>query len=182
MKMFALASSVLVSSAAFAGNHIPANNCEIFLDKITPYWSSHSLRAANIFVKIRHDALDGRPVEVGFRNRQDGEDANGIIARDWTDLTLYQFVPSSSDYFQLNLPLRSDFGYAVYQGAFYVKTDKDTYYWAKNSAGTDFIFDTNTYNNVMFVKGTGSNYDSSISAAVPTQAKGMEYYNSKGCR
>lgn len=168
------------SGTALAEGHVTATNCEIFIDKITPYASSHAFRGANLWVKVLPGRLDGAIVEVGFRNAQRGSNWNGPTSRDWANDRLGAFF-GATDYFQTNLPFGSDFGSNNYVGAFYLKTDKETYYWAKSPQG-DFTFDRNTYNNVMNVKGVAYNYSGAIDQAVPTQQAGMEYFNPQGCR
>jgi hypothetical protein len=163
------------------GQHYQANHCEIFVDKITPYAGSHALRAANVWVKILPARLDGSVVEVGFRNAQEGTNSSGPTRRDWANDVLRPFF-GASDYFEINFPLSSDFGRNTYRGAFYVKTSNDTFYWVKASTGDDFTFDTRTHDIVASMQNRGTNYNSSIDVAVPTQQQGMEYYNGSRCR
>ena len=172
--------TLALSNAAFAENHVPANNCEIFIDKITPYGGSHALRAANVWIKVLPQRLDGAIVEVGFRNIATGNSGSLHLPNSWDNRVLQNFA-GAQDYFETNFPISSDFGAVSYEGAFYVKTSNDKYYWAKTNSG-NFIFDHSTYDNVMNIKGANYNYSGNIGEAVATQSAGMEYYNPSRCR
>jgi hypothetical protein len=167
------------------GAHVPASYCELFVDKITPYQGSHALRALNLWVKVLPSRLDGPIAEVGFRNSQVSFSYPGgpvSSNRDWTNDAMQPFF-GAADYFQLSLPLASDYGATTYQGAFYVRTTTGTTYWAKAGNGGDFVFDRRTHDIVASRRvGYSSGYESSIDVAVPTQASGMDYYNLGRCR
>jgi hypothetical protein len=119
--------------------HYRASYCEVFLDRVTPYVGSHGIKALEVYVKTLNDRLDARVVEVGFRAQVRAE--NGVVTTDWRNYPANTF-PGAADYFELSLPISSDFGTTIREGAFYVKTAANTYYWAKLDAGNgNFLFD-----------------------------------------
>jgi hypothetical protein len=158
-------------------HHIQARDCQLFIDKLVAYQSSHALHAVNMWVKVLPSRLDDSITEVGFRYRRSDPDHD----TDWHDMQLGRFF-GAADYFEASsFYVSSDWGRTTWEGAFYVRTDNDTNYWFKPPGGGNFVFDINTYNNVMNAMGRSYNYSGSIDNAVSTQRDDLTYFNENHC-
>jgi len=168
---------LLLCTTAGATKHVQVKN-QAWVDKVGIAPSSHALRLVKPFIKVNLSKLDGRIVEVGFRNQQKGVDYQGrSYTQPWINTrSVKQY---GNDYFGFEIGVSSDFHRSTFTGPFYVKTDKDTYYWIKAPKGKDFTFDNNAYSNVERLKGGPWRYDWDPSTAVPTQRKDGfgQYYN-----
>lgn len=169
------------------GRHVTATNCEIFIDKLTVTVSSHGSLNVFPYVKILKDRLDGNIAEVGFRNQlTSSSHGSGDIpyTQDWRNTEMTSRSPTN-DYWTVpyGLMVVSDFGSGSYQGLFYVKTDKNTFYWAKTADGGNFSFGMNAADAIyhMYPHGSG-NYNSGPEAGIPTQERDdMRQYNPQRC-
>ena len=170
-----------LNETAFSkGAHYTANNCEIFIDKISANNSSHAYRGLNIWIKTINSSLDSEIAEVGFRYKKTGmEYSYGPIDTGWKEKKLTPLL-GSKDYFTLSIDISSGFGWAVYEGAFYVRTKAGTNYWFKPAGGGNFVFDENAYNNIANAMGNVG-YSSGVDAALPTQRDDLNYYNPGVC-
>jgi hypothetical protein len=138
--MAALLLSLSVAPAFASGAHYNAKNCEVFVDKVGLIRGSHTFNQLVLFVKVLPQRLDSGLVEVGFRSQRDDRVYHSDYRHyDWNDQKLTNF-PGASDYFVLTLPLSSDFGQSVHEGAFYVRTAMGTTYWLKQANGANFVF------------------------------------------
>ena len=155
-------------------HHIQVGNCELFIDKVSAYDSSHGLRVIGLWIKSLPWRLDGEIAEVGFRYR-----TNGGASQDWSNRSLQPYL-GSADYFSAAFDVSSDFGRTSYEGAFYVLTDRDTNYWFKPAGGGNFYFDIATYDDVIRASGYTS-HSSTIDGAVATQRDDLAYFNPARC-
>ena len=154
-----------------------ATHCELFIDKVVAYQGAHGLRAVRMWVKTVPARLDDQVVEVGFRHRV--ATANGRDAG-WHDLRLTVSF-GSSDYFDSPFEVSSDTGRTRWEGAFFVRTQSDAYYWFEPPGGGNFTFDTSTYDDVLAAMGKSYNYSSGIEASVWTQRDDLTYFNAQRC-
>jgi hypothetical protein len=162
--------------------HYEANNCEIFIDKIKTNSGSHGYHGLTFYLKTLNSHLDSEIEEVGFRSKTVDNSSNE--SRDWNNKILIPFY-NAKDYWTFNLNISHDWGYLTHEGSFYVKTKNGTYYWAKPTRAPEqtenFMFDSNTYYNILREMRPGTEYSSTDSDAVATQIPTMKYYNPKSC-
>jgi hypothetical protein len=183
MKILALFAFVLfVAMPAFAIENLQANNCEVFVDKISAYYGEHGSVSLKLYVKTLNYRLDGAITEVGFRNRMNVKrffsGTNEEIG--WTNVLLESFV-GAKDYFELSLPnIASDYGSIEIEGAIYVKTDKGSYYWFK-PGDTNFIINSKTFMMVAYKYNGKVNDSADLEHAVSTQNGNLPYFNPKNC-
>jgi hypothetical protein len=97
MKKFLTVIALLTSVSALAENHYPARNCEIFVDKVSSFYSSHGSIFLKFYIKTLNQRLDGAIKEVGFRY-QTRNAMNGQIVEAWRNLPAGHFV-GAQDYF-----------------------------------------------------------------------------------
>lgn len=156
-----------LATSATLKNSYDANHCEIFVDKVVPHSTTHSMNEYIFYVKVLPSRLDSPIKEVGFHTRKDGSAQNGPLNQEWTD---YKLTPhfGASDYFYLYLPVSSDHGTASYQGVFYVRTLNNTTYWL-NSAGQNFTFNARTFDNLVRLGGRPQGYADSPEYGLATQ-------------
>jgi hypothetical protein len=178
MKLSIMAVASLLAGSALAQKHVQATS-QAWVDKVGITRSSHGLAIIKPFIKARLGALDGRIVEVGFRNQEKGvtTSTRQPYTYPWTNRPAVS--KHGNDYFGFEIAVGSDFHQASATGPFYVKTDRGTYYWVKAKGGKDFTFDQNAFDNVVRKKGSAWQLDWTPATAVPTQNKGGfgQYYN-----
>jgi hypothetical protein len=175
--------AVSTPADAPAERHLEARNCEIFIDKIAASIGSHGSMTLSVYVKLLKDRLDGDVAEVGLRTRTTSTLHGGTPSvQDWHNETLASRSPVN-DYwaYPYGIMVSSDFGSTSYEGVFYVKTVKGTYYWAKPADGGNFWLDEAAATRIYGIYPHG-NYDSSPSSAIPTQERDdMRLYNPSRC-
>jgi hypothetical protein len=168
----------ILSSPAFAGRHVDATNCEIFVDKLELSYGSHGSSAIQPFVKLLPSRLDGMVKEVGFHFTSVSRGYNGghDSLEPWRDQPLSSVSPVN-DYFTApwEYMVGSDFGAASYEGAFYVITTAGTTYWAKTASGGNFRFDSAFFNRIWSQDSYG------YRRAVPTQSALLRELNPQSC-
>jgi hypothetical protein len=171
---------VALATHAVAGTHYPAHHCELFVDRVVAYQGNHALRAIKFYVKTLNDRLDGPIVEVGFRHRRTGRFYGASVDNGWVNTGLDRFA-NSTDYWVLNLQVSSNYGQASYEGVFFARTVKDTYYWLHPAKAENFVFDRRTHDDILNVMGLYYNYNTGPQAGVSTVQDGLRYFNPGGC-
>ena len=157
MKCFLLAlTHFLFSAQAFADGaptgsprHLTARSCEIFLDKLSLFSGNFGARSAVLYVKTHNTQLDGAIAEVGYRHicRNTSQTRTTTCATEWTDAPMKPFLGNSPDFWELDLPFADrNLGNFEYNGAFYVRTDKNTWYWAHAQNDSNFVLNMGTWN------------------------------------
>lgn len=154
----AFGSVVLMAStlaSAQAQRDVRATHCEIFVDKVRIRTSSHALRAAELFLKVRPEALDGTVTKAGFfgtRATSTRTSPNPATKGPY-ELLASSFL-GTGDYFVLTdensdmgLLLGSEYHENVWKGSFFVETSAGTRYWANNAEGGDFRIDYDAVRN-----------------------------------
>jgi hypothetical protein len=168
---------LLLAGTAFADKHVQVTN-QAWIDKVGCSPSSHGLCIVKPFIKVNLKAIDGKITEVGFRRQEKGVGYQGqSYVYQWQNQAAAKKY--GQDYFGFEVPVSSDYHNATLTGSFYVKTDKNTFYWIKTTGPKDFAFDNNAYRNVQRQKSSPYSWDWDPSTAVPTQKKngfGL-YYN-----
>lgn len=171
---------VSLSSASFAGTHVNANNCEIFIDRIMVSTSSQGSATILPYIKILPFRLNGQVEEVGFRNTSEtfSYQNHSSSTRPWSNALFFN-TSSSRDYWapSWSYMVSSEYGRTTFTGSFYVRTSSGTTYWAKNAHGGDFVFDINAFNILSNFGNRGDGYEATIN----TQRSDMRYYNPKNC-
>ncbi|MCC6747357.1 MAG: hypothetical protein IT371_06840 [Deltaproteobacteria bacterium] len=165
------------ASAAHAREkHVQVTN-QAWIDKVGISPGSHGLRYVKPYLKVQVALLDGPIAEVGFRNRETGENqGQRPYLRDWHNQRATKQY--GGDYFGFELGVSSDFHQGSFTGPFYVKTTKGTYYWVKAPGGKDFVIDRTAYDNAASLRRPGS-ADWDPATAIPTQRRDGfgGYYN-----
>lgn len=188
MKVFVALSSLAVVFPALAEtNHYSARNCEIFVDKIGMTTGSHGSASVHVFIKTTNSHLDSRIVRVGARIRATHRSQSGTNVLDWTNDTVPSFV-GSSNYFEFSRSLGSDFGSSSYDTAFFVQTERGTFYWLnpqwQNSvvSNGNFRIDENFFEEAKRVSGIQYPYRGPITDSVGTLSYPFDVMNPQGCK
>lgn len=136
--------------------HLDATHCEVFIDRIgiSSDATRYDTRWVHVYLKILPERLDGRIVEVGARSQQTTTHAYGVSVDRWRNLMSYP-VSGNTAYVEIPFQVagrhytigkynnRSD-----YETAYYAKTDRGTYYWAKGAGGRNLSIDENLYKSI----------------------------------
>jgi hypothetical protein len=83
-------------------------------------------------------------------------------------------VSANNDYYRVTLYIDNGSDRLKYEGAFYVKTSRGTYYWAKALSDKDFAFDTQAVDAVEKASNFGI-------TRVNTQRDDFRYLNPGNC-
>ena len=135
---------------ASKNTHYDAKHCEVFVDKVIG-WGVDPVRPYGItfYLKTLNERLDGKIKEVGLRSRCIGVCQN----HDWTNKISSPFI-DSNDYWKLSVPLgfkNLHSSQQKYEGAFFVLTEKGTYYWLKlrlAKGDSSFLIDLRLYDSI----------------------------------
>jgi hypothetical protein len=196
MKNINLAAATLLclSSQAYALNHYPANHCELFIDQVTSWNSSHVSNGIAFYVKTLNDRLDSpikqiafhfqilkTPEAVAFCARSGSEhatDCDRFGVWQTVELSAYQ---GAQDYWQLGLVLKHDFTFEhKIEGVFYVETFKGNRYWVKAAGDSNFMIDMNLKRDIDRLRGHTA-FGSDINEAIRTSDR-LPYLNPTLCR
>jgi len=180
------------------GTHHNANGCEIFVDKVLLYRSSHALTQAIFYLKTHNNDLDSPISRVGFRyekNETDGFCRNSSNYNqyceglgEWKEDDIDSFF-GAKDYFGAkSYFLSSDYNPTLdYKGTFFVQTENGTYYWLKTKDDQDISFSSHMFNDwerdgqgIQTVYGN-DNINSFKSTADSSQ-RVKDMFNPRGCR
>lgn len=189
--VFSLA-SLAASQSVFAADY-PAKHCELFVDQVAAWNSTYGYSGMTLKIKTINERLDGAVKEVGFRSivrstpqikdfcqryNPDNGYANDCYQLDqWVDRPAREFF--GPDYFRIDLVLKHDYTFEhVFEGAFYVKTDKGTRYWLNPAGEQNFFVDRNMYQNLLDL-GSGGYY---MRGREISTADKFKYLNPGGCR
>lgn len=164
-KLGVISTVALLLSASFsqAATHVDANHCEIYVDRIgiSSDVTNYDSRWVHIYLKALPDRLNGDIKEIGGRLQTTILHAYGRTVKTWENLKTYKVngakdfveVPFRVSEHQYNIPKYSS--REIHEVAFYVRTDKDTYYWIKDEAQKNFIINENTYMESAYKLGFG---------------------------
>jgi len=179
--------SLLAPSRALAADH-PASHCEVFVDRVGAYRSSHAHRSLFFFIKTLNWRLDGPITSIGFHGRMLLPNGATCPSTDYAcqaDVNVWKDYPASayngaSDYFLLDLLLGNDFrAQRYYEGAFYVQTPYNRF-WVNPAGGGNFFLDSNMHTNVEAAFGAPA-YSQTPSSSINT-ADRFPYLNPGFCR
>ena len=126
-KLFAVILALL-SSLAVAGTHYEANYCEIFIDRLGASGSGgYEGKEIHVLLKLYPSRLDSSVKRVGSSS---------------PDSEINQI---SDDYYDVLLN-----GSASQGLAFFVETQKGTYYWVNQNheSGNNFVFDERLFDSI----------------------------------
>lgn len=185
--LLATALSLPVAATALAGEHYPASNCEIFVDRVGLSTSSHGSITAHFFVKTLNDRLDSPIAEVGVRTQVTTRTMRDTFVGDWGDLRAVSFF-GAPDYFQITQNLSSEYSSNRMQSAFYVRTTKGTTYWVKPNNphnynnGGNFGYDGELAPTVRAILGRDYIFRGAFEDSVETRGNAMGAFNESGCR
>jgi hypothetical protein len=151
--------------------HYDAKHCEIFIDKVFPYSGPRGIFGITFYVKTLNFRLDAPIAEVGFRGKCIGDSCSH---HDWENSILSN--EGTEDYWQVyfGMGFFETFSVRSYEGAFYVKTTANTYYWAKMSGDSgpgNFTFDERTFRNLRTLR----------PIPTPTQQQELRWLNPRQC-
>lgn len=186
--MASLCLTLLAPSRAQAVDY-PASHCEVFVDRVGAYRTSHAYASLFFYIKTLNWRLNGAITSVGFHGRMLLSNGATCPSTDYAcqaDVGVWKDYPASAysgatDYWFLNLVIDSDFiPERYYEGAFYVRTNQNTTYWVNPSGGGNFFLDRNMHNNVEASFG-GSAYSQSVSTSINTVDR-FPYLNPGSCR
>jgi hypothetical protein len=178
---------LLASSPARAADY-PASYCEVFVDRVGAYNTSHGYQSLFLYIKTLNWRLDGPIQSVGFHGIARLVNGGACASNDYqclSEVNIWKDYPTTaysgaSDYWHLNLVLGSDFtAKRYYEGAFYVQTSNNRY-WVNPSGGGNFFLDGNMFNNVRAAYGS-TVYSQSPQTAINT-ADRFPYLNPGSCR
>jgi hypothetical protein len=184
----ATAIASFMSVSAFAGAHIEAKNCEIFVDRIGLTTHSHGSVAAHFFIKTINSHLDGSVIEVGARSQEYVQETNGRAElSSFNDLKADPFF-GADDYFEVTQSLGNDYSSSRFQTAFYVRTSNNTTYWLKPhnahkyNNGGNFGYDRALFSAVSDLLRPFSIYHGAFTDSVETRGNEMGAFNEGNCR
>jgi hypothetical protein len=168
---------------------VSAKNCEIFVDRAGAIVGEHGGTRVHFWIKTLNGRLDSQIKEVGFHGLQkwdatgtacDANDCN--LKGKWADYVATPFE-GASDYFELDFYLTDDFMvHRSFEGAFFVRTQKGTTYWANASSSTNknFVVDENMFEHLWPLQ------SAPLFSADPSQsvvvADRFPYLNAGSCR
>jgi hypothetical protein len=182
--------TLLAPSSAKAVDY-PASHCEVFVDRVGAYRTSHGYSSLFFYIKTLNWRLDGPIASVGFHGRMmlaNGATCASAPSGDYgcqADYNVWKDYPASAhagsaDYWSLNLVIGNDFILErYYEGAFYVRTTQGTTYWVNPWGGGNFFLDRNMHNNVQASLGRPA-YSISIADSIRT-ADRFPYLNPGSC-
>jgi hypothetical protein len=193
-KTFAALSLALASLSLNAmAADLPASHCEIFVDKASAWSSSYGYAGVTLKIKTLNDRLDGAIKQVGYRSivrstpeidafckahpASSGWSHDCATVGVWTDRVAQPFF--GPDYFKIQFELKHMYTFEhVFEGAFFVETDKGTRYWLNPSGGGDFFIDRNMRQDLLN-RGSGGYYPQGKELVT---ADVFPYLNPAGCR
>lgn len=148
--MLAWAAFFLTSGVAFADSrHFEATHCEFHIEKMRLQENSYQTLAANLYIKVALPHLDGPVKEVGFRTQAHVKRGQGdLLAEEWRNLPAARVNPfGDNDQWRLTLLLKAGNLSAIYEGAFYLLTERGTWYWLHpmNDGRDNFWVTTDTF-------------------------------------
>lgn len=161
---------------------IRATNCEVFVDKVRVYHSSHGFTGAVLFVKLLNDRLDGDVTKVAFFAKHTYENYYGDrTVEDWQAYEGQKFA-GANDYYEVRsynydgFVVGADYSSDhVWLGAVYVETSTGKRYWSNTHDGGNFWLDHNSIAAMQpWVNNSLSN--------VPKTADQLTYWNPQRCR
>lgn len=153
----ALVSTLFLSElfAASAQTNVDANHCEVFVSRIgiSSDVTSFDSRWVSIYLKVLNERIDGNVVEIGARAQRTVYHSLGSSTYEWQTLDSFP-VAGRGDLLEIpfkvavrNYTVQKYSNRQKYEVAFFLRTDKGTTYWVKDSARRNFIVDENTYKN-----------------------------------
>ncbi len=157
-----------------------AKHCEVFIDQLNAYRSSHALTVIEVYVKTLNDRLDGAIDKVIFEARQKDD----IDSAEWQEVKEYTLsaFPSADDYHVLKLVLAHDYmNRQVFEGSFLVLTDQGTAYRFGPNDSDPFYFDINAWQHIANEIYPNRSYGTGVERAVGTIDRFAGYYNPQGC-
>lgn len=179
----ATTSNEAVGESDLTGEHFPASNCELFVDRAAPHFDSHGVSALTIYLKTPLDKVSGRGgvKSVGYHAQTISDGKPGPFA----DMVARPFA-SASDYWELHFTMASDFSPTEsFVGAFYVETGDGTRLWVNAGDGhANFVLDGNMIGNMEHLRAPGF-FAATGSSSPPSAivvASEFPYLNSRGCR
>jgi hypothetical protein len=180
--------TLLMPSRAQAVDY-PASHCEVFVDRVGAYRTSHAYASLFFYLKTLNWRLNGPIASVGFHGRMLLSNGATCPSTDYAcqaDFNVWRDYPASAymgsaDYWSLNLVIDSDFiAERYYEGAFYVRTTQGTTYWVNPWGGGNFFLDRNMHTNVEASLGRAA-YSQSTQDSINT-ADRFPYLNPGSCR
>lgn len=119
----------------------PATHCELFVDRASPFFTSHGVVQLTLYLKTPLDKFEswGGVKSVGLHAQLS---ENGGRAGAFSDIVAVPFS-GAQDYWQIRFDLQSDFTPTrVFRGAFYVETKSGTRLWVNAvEGGKNFVID-----------------------------------------
>lgn len=167
------------STSSATGDHVEAKNCEIFVDRVATYSSSHSAHGLTVYLKVLKDRLDSEPAEVGARSKSTSQAivSGGLQSQpevqDWSDESFENYF-GATDYYKRFFSLGSEFERKSHETVFYVRTTRGTTYWFKRSDGQNYYLNDTLFYATRNVNGLGE--------SIPTQNnEALGYLNPQRC-
>jgi hypothetical protein len=127
------------TASALTGDHYDVRHCEIFVDKVQAYVSSHGAHGITFYLKTLNDRLDSEITEIGIRQQVTTRShyGNEQSVSDWYDEKAQNWF-GADDYFRLSVYLGSEFSSRLAEGIFFVRTRLGTTYWLRGRDGRNF--------------------------------------------
>ena len=165
---------------------VEANHCEVFVDKVGIAQGSHGVRGATFFLKTLNDRLDGPLQEVGIHYRSTIDHRRGQTKYAWATFTGAAFF-GASDYFEIPLPLGSNYEDRWHEAVFYAKTATTTYWihphWESEdlTSGHNFHISSHVYGIVSDSLGGRTPYRGANTESLSTRGTALSVFNPKQC-
>jgi len=166
------------------GEHFKATHCEVFVDRVAPFFAQMNVSQLTIYLKTPVDKLSGRGgVKSAGLHAQIIQGGNRGPFQDFAAMRF----PSSDDYWTLDLDMFDvQRGAArTFRGAFWVEANDGTRFWLNASeGGQDFVLDSNLLSNLQKQRPPGffSNHGSTSPSAAVAPADQFPYLNAERCR
>jgi hypothetical protein len=175
--------SPVESSDSHLEANVPANNCEVFVDRAAPHFDSHGVEQLTLYLNTPLGKLDNRGgiKSVGFHAQaiEDGK------VGPFTDIVATKFA-DAQDYWVLVFNIASDFSpTTTFKGTFYVEAKDGARLWVNaTEGGPDFLVDSNMVGNLANRRASGF-FASSSTTSPPmaiVAADEFPYLNPHQCR
>ncbi|OFZ20661.1 MAG: hypothetical protein A2X94_04070 [Bdellovibrionales bacterium GWB1_55_8] len=163
----------------FKENHYYVQNCEMFVDRMLTRTDAGGATHLLFFIKVQNDKFDGPIVESGFQSQTRMKGPGGIveIQETWR-LSVNRELEG---YRILNLPIGNEDHSFSFRGAFFVKTNKNSYYWIKPRDGTQFVIDAGTVAKVRKAMRNQGAETEGFRDAVSTETTELASFHSSNC-
>lgn len=135
-----LFSIIFFASNGIAKSHRDVRNCEIFVNQVQAYQSSHGIHGLRFYIKTINSRLDGSIKKVGFWHQTTSKKRRQFTPETsaWSAQIAKPFL-GAHDYFIVEVYLGSAYEFISAEGVFFVQTNRGITYWLKPKANENYL-------------------------------------------